>query len=131
MMNADDEDAINWDKVKATELRKVCVHECGHAAVARHFGGCCQVTITAHPDATIEESFYSGRCEVSPKLSTANARLAALAGAIAEQYDKNNAITGKFIETWIDLENITLTETDATGASGYTLADLNEMRFTS
>ncbi len=131
MMNAEDENEddfalVNWEKVKATELRKACIHECAHAAVAQHFGAPVSVTITANPDASIEEKFYSGHVKLSTKLSKSKTRLVCLAGTIAEQFDTCRNLTGHDIADWIDLKAITLSETDAAGARGYTRRHLGE-----
>ncbi len=124
--NEDDFASVDWDKVKARELRKACIHECAHAAIARYFGSTASVTIIANPAASIDQKFYFGRVDCSPKLSKATKRLVSLAGTIAEQFDEDHEVTGHDIATRIEHEAITFSEKDADGAGGYTRQHLDE-----
>lgn len=130
-INTDDENEdafalVDWDKVKAIELWKACIHECAHAAIARRFGASAEVKIRANADTSMQENLYIGRCKIVPELPKEQTRLVALAGVIAEQFGKNHDVTGDFIAKWIELENITLSARDAAGASGDTRRDLDE-----
>jgi len=126
-MNEADEYEQHLKKLKSTELWQLCVHESAHAAVAHYFDAVAAPVIEANPHVVPgEDNHYLGRTEVATILPTAQRRLVALAGTVAELFDKNRGITGDWISRLIKLKNVSLSPRDAEGAGDYTTQHLDE-----
>ena len=117
-------DSIDWPAVKARDLRRVCIHECAHEVVARHFGAACAVAITPNPNGSIEEQFYTGQLEIFAKLPKPQTRLICLAGSIAEQVDRDPSVKADDLADWLENGTLELSPTDAVGAGAYKLRDV-------
>jgi hypothetical protein len=117
--------SVDWAAVKTADLRKVCIHECAHKAVAWHFGAPSQVTISFNPNGSIEDKFFAGQTQVHASLSESETRVMCLAGTVAEQVDLDRNVEALDLWDWIG-SAIDLSDTDAAGAGDWDLADLEK-----
>ena len=100
---------------RRASLRRTCLHEYAHLAVARHFGACGFVTIHAVAGAAA----YAGRFQMHGELGDAEWRVVALAGALAECLDADAAIGADAAHRRIAADPQFLRGVDADLAQGF------------
>lgn len=105
----------------ADDLRRACIHEFAHLAVARHFGACGFVTIV--PVAG-KAGCYGGRFQMHGELSEQQWRIVALAGTIAELIDTSPSIDPLAIFAHLRGSVLPLSTLDAQLAAGYEACDV-------
>ena len=105
-------------------LRRTCVHEYAHWAVARSLGACGFVTIVRGSANASGAPQFGGRFQLHGELAAEEWRVVALAGAIAECYDDDRAISADAIVAGLRCGSIALSGTDATLAAGYDERDV-------
>lgn len=105
-------------RLRRRELRKVCLHEYAHAAVAKHFDpkieGCWVVIEKLKPGAARQNvtRFYNGQFVHDPIKSQRERRLVGLAGIVAELLDDEPDIDPREILDRIDAEHVVLSDGD-------------------
>lgn len=105
----------------ADDLRRACIHEFAHLAVARHFGACGFVTIV--PVAG-NAGCYAGRFQMHGELSEQQWRIVALAGTIAELIDTSPPIDPLAIFAHLRGGGLPLSTLDAQLAAEYDASDV-------
>jgi hypothetical protein len=112
------------DKVKLRDLRRVCIHECGHMLVARHFGAIGHIRLELNDSGGAGERYVVGRFHLLMALvDPVGRRITGLAGAVAEHLHEQ----GVDAEVWMFglLKYATcLSETDADFAGDYSREDV-------
>jgi len=103
------------DLNRAHHLRKVCLHEHGHAAVARHFGVSGWVEITEYKEGELRHwttPFFNGHFWHDRIKSRPVRRIVGLAGIAAELLDSEPNITAEGIELRLNSGAVILSESD-------------------
>lgn len=109
------------------DLRATCVHEYGHAAVAKHFRVPGVVSIVENPDGGENESFVVGQfMRLCDPASERHARLIALAGTVAEELDRERGVAASEIFEALTQRVVELSDADAEHAGPYTKADVED-----
>lgn len=111
--------------VRLADLRAVCFHEAGHAAVARHFGLSAEWSV--RPDARgdlLDHKFFSGDATIEQVRDEHVDRLIGLAGSISEAMRDTRARDSvEEVSAWIweRLSNgvLRLSPTDAASAGKF------------
>jgi len=103
----------------ARNLRRACVHEYAHWAVARSLGASGFVTIVREPADADGSAQFGGRFQMHGELDDGDWRVVALAGTVAECYDDDKTISATTIAAAIACGDIEFTGTDAKLATGY------------
>lgn len=121
---------MSIDEIDARDMRKIAIHECGHAYVARHFGMWAQPDIwrneTANP---CEEMMWCGNTRYhSVNRTPLRHRRIAIAGAVAELMDDPDFEVECLEEVFTEsFECNEWSLTDREGAIGWTLTDLRSV----
>jgi hypothetical protein len=118
--------AVHWRAAGYvySDLWRACLHEHAHAAVARHFDVLSDVRIERNPDGGPEQRHYVGQCRMYSRPEGMPGRIVGLAGTVAECVDEDNDVESWDVAEYLLLELITLSNTDADLASGYSDADI-------
>ena len=98
------------------DLRRACIHECAHWAVAKHFGAAGFVTIVrsrAGPPS------WGGRFQMYGDLADEDWRVVALAGVIAEWVDDDPGVEAATIIDRLRKDPPMLSAIDAQLAAGF------------
>jgi hypothetical protein len=98
------------------DLRRTCVHEYAHAAVARHFGAAGFVTIVAR---CADAAGYGGRFQMYGELAEDEWRIVALAGTVAECVDDDPHADARAIVAALAADPARLSSVDAQLAAGF------------
>jgi len=106
----------------ADDLRRTCIHEYAHWAVARHFGAAGFVTIVACRG----EPRYAGRFQMHGELADNAWRIVALAGAVAEYLAEDPAMAAAQVVAGLQGIPSRLSGVDAELAAGYAIADVEQ-----
>jgi hypothetical protein len=101
-------------------LRRTCLHEYAHLAVARHFGAAGFVTIRALSG----DARYAGRFQMFGELSDSEWRIVALAGALAECLDAEPGIDIEGLCARLAADPDLLCGVDAELARGFEVDDV-------
>jgi len=118
------------DEISARDMRKIAIHECGHAQIARHFGMWAQSDIwrteTANP---YEERMWTGSTRYQAINRTPlRHRQIAIAGIVAELMDAPDFEVESLEEFFtVSFECDEWSLTDREGAIGWTLTDLRSV----
>jgi hypothetical protein len=97
-------------------LRRACLHEYAHAAVARHFGAAGFVRIVR---ASADELGYGGSFQMYGELADHEWRIVALAGVVAERLDDEPAIHARSLADALRTEPGLLSGVDAQLAADF------------
>lgn len=115
------------DDVLYRDLRATCIHEHGHAAVAKHFRVPGVVSILENPAGGDDESLVLGQfTRFCDPASEHHARLIALAGTISEEIDREHGVAAPEIFEALTQRVIELSDADAEHAGTYTKADVED-----
>jgi len=101
------------------DLRRACVHEFAHWAVARNLGAAGFVTIVARPADMPDAMHFGGRFQLYGELAADEWRIVALAGTVAECFDDDREISASTIVAGLHRGVIALSGSDAQLASGF------------
>ena len=108
----------------ARNLRRTCVHEYAHWAVARSLGAYGFVTIGRAGVDAAGSAQFGGRFQMHGGLDDGDWRVVALAGTVAECYDDDRTITAAAIAERLRRGDIAIEGTDAVLAAGFDEADV-------
>jgi hypothetical protein len=108
----------------ARDLRRACIHEYAHLAIARRFGACGFVTIVPIVPRTPDEERFAGRFQMLGELADDEWRIVALAGTVGECLDGDPCADALEIARRLDDGTLALPDVDAQLARGYTAEDV-------
>ena len=109
----------DWD------LRKVCVHEYSHFAVAQLLGYTGYVTVYENRGAASDDRHFLGGFHMVERFTAPHHKvLVGLAGTVAEAYYDDPKVTAYEIWSYLDDGTMQLSESDAALACGYTESDI-------
>jgi hypothetical protein len=106
---------------EARELRRACLHEFAHLAVARRFGACGFVRILRSGD---RQARYAGCFQMHGELADDEWRIVALAGTLAELVDDEPTIDATEARARLESGRVALSPLDASLARGYGMRDV-------
>jgi hypothetical protein len=107
-----------------SNLRRACLHEHAHLAVARALGASGFVTIACTGRGADGALRYGGRFQMFGELVEGDWRIVALAGAIAECLDGDPSINARAVARRLRLDADALSGRDAELAAGYRQDDV-------
>lgn len=118
---------MDAEKAKAHDLRKMSIHEAGHATAAAHFGVKSQVAVWPNPDGGVGERHVLGRTWLLQKLPSAQAAtLVGLAGLVAQMVDADDSVTATEIGDAIELGYDEISDTDLALAGKWSDDDIEQ-----
>jgi hypothetical protein len=103
------------------DLRRACIHEYAHWAVARHFGAAGFVTIVSH---AAGHPRYGGRFQMHGDLADDEWRVVALAGAVAECCADDPDVAAHLVIRYLRSDPSALSPVDAQLAAGFADRDV-------
>ena len=114
---------MNFVEQRMKDLLRTCYHEAGHLVALSQFGGYGCIEITENPNGNqVDERYFSGRIQIYNLKG--DKRIIGLAGLVAELLLEDlNEIPGTFDDA-ILMDVMTLSETDAELAEGYSYSDI-------
>jgi hypothetical protein len=115
---------LTESEVKALELRRSCIHEFAHAAVARHFGVFGSVEVFPNETRGPDDKFFAGQFTLYGPLSAEHGRIVGLAGTVAEYVDGDPHVDAESVAEYLFADD--LSETDARLADGFDGDDVEE-----